>query len=116
MVLYKLMHSADVPELQVDDSFRWSRDNYNSKQRSLDIWSFIIKLRGRLWYLDQKWSYPGGWTESKKSARLQATAIWTRYPNTHAQTIRDSSAACMSPSFSSEEMVEGDCKTGGLGG
>ena len=72
--------NADLPELQLDDKFSWSRDNYNSTQRSLDIWSFIIKLRTKLWLLDQKWSYAGGWTESKKAERLQVTAIWTRYP------------------------------------
>lgn len=69
---------ADGPDLILDDQFRWSKDSYNSTQRSLDIWSFILSLRLKLWLLDQKWSYPGGWTETKKALRLQSTATWTR--------------------------------------
>lgn len=68
-----------MPQIPLDSDFRWARDNYNSTQRSLDIWSFIISLRVRLYLLDQKWSYVGGWAEDKRTERLRSTAIWTRY-------------------------------------
>lgn len=68
-----------MPQIPLDNDFRWARDNYNSTQRSIDIWSFIISLRVKLYLLDQKWSYLGGWTEEKKTDRLRSTAIWTRY-------------------------------------
>ncbi|DBA75148.1 TPA: hypothetical protein ACH3X1_010464 [Trebouxia sp. C0004] len=67
-----------MPAFSVDSDFRWSRDNYNNTQRSIDIWTFIITLRTKLWLLDQKWSYLGGWTELKKTDRLRSTASWTR--------------------------------------
>ncbi|KAL3133809.1 hypothetical protein ABBQ32_008284 [Trebouxia sp. C0010 RCD-2024] len=70
--------SQSMPQIPLDSDFRWARDNYNSTQRSLDIWSFIISLRVRLYLLDQKWSYVGGWAEDKRTERLRSTAIWTR--------------------------------------
>ena len=71
----------------MDSDFRWSRDNYNNTQRSIDIWTFIVTLRTKLWLLDQKWSYVGGWTESKKTERLRSTASWTRYPCLYMHNI-----------------------------
>lgn len=77
---------AGMPAFSMDSDFRWSRDNYNNTQRSIDIWTFIVSLRTKLWLLDQKWSYVGGWTEPKKTERLRFTASWTRYPClVHAQ-------------------------------
>ena len=70
--------AAGMPQFSLDSDFRWSRDNYSSTQRSVDIWSFIISLRTKLYLLDQKWSYVGGWTEEKKTERSRATACWTR--------------------------------------
>lgn len=67
-----------MPAFSMDSDFRWSRDNYNNTQRSIDIWTFIVTLRTKLWLLDQKWSYVGGWTEPKKTERLRSTASWTR--------------------------------------
>ena len=79
---------AGMPAFSMDSDFRWSRDNYNNTQRSIDIWTFIVTLRTKLWLLDQKWSYVGGWTEPKKTERLRSTASWTRYPLfVHAQQI-----------------------------
>ncbi len=49
----------------MDDSYRWSRDNYSRTRRNVDIWAFILTLRARLTLLDQQWSYPGGFTEDK---------------------------------------------------
>lgn len=70
--------SAGMPALAMDSDFRWSKDNYSNTQRSIDIWSFIVSLRTKLWLLDQKWSYVGGWSEAKKTVRLRSTASWTR--------------------------------------
>jgi hypothetical protein len=51
--------------LIMDSSYRWSKDNYSRTRRNLDIWSFILTLRARLFLLDKPWSYPGGFTEEK---------------------------------------------------
>lgn len=42
--------------------FKWAQDSYNVTQRNLDTWLFFGVFRARLWLLDQKWSYPGGFT------------------------------------------------------
>ena len=70
--------AAGMPQFSLDSDFRWSRDNYSSTQRSIDIWSFIVSLRVKLYLIDQKWSYVGGWTEEKNTDRLRSTASWTR--------------------------------------
>ncbi len=77
------MPLAGMPAVSMDSDFRWSRDNYNNTQRSIDIWTFIISIRTKLWLLDQKWSYVGGFTEARKTERLRSTASWTRYINTY---------------------------------
>ena len=71
---------AGMPQFTLDSEFQWSRDNYSSTQRSIDIWTFIVSLRTKLYLLDQKWTYVGGWTEEKKTERLRSTASWTRSP------------------------------------
>lgn len=44
----------------------------------MEIWGGLAGLRTRLWLLDQKWSYPGGFTEARKGARARRTAQWLR--------------------------------------
>jgi hypothetical protein len=46
----------------MDTDFKWARDEYNKTQRSVDTWVFFAVFRTRLALLDQKWSYPGGFT------------------------------------------------------
>lgn len=52
--------------LPSDESFKWSNDNYNQTQRNIDVWSFVLTLRLRLYLIDAKWSYVGGFSEEKQ--------------------------------------------------
>lgn len=61
-----------------DKAYRWNRDNYSSKRRFIDIWSFVLTLMYRLWLYNKSWSYPGGLTEAKQAARRRTLAIWIR--------------------------------------
>ena len=61
-----------------DKAYRWNRENYSSRRRFFDIWSFVLILMFKLWRLNKSWSYAGGVTEPKKAARRKAQAIWIR--------------------------------------
>ncbi|KAJ1277195.1 hypothetical protein BS78_05G276300 [Paspalum vaginatum] len=64
--------------LPSDEGFSWAKDNYNSVQRSMDIWSFVLSFRLRVLFDNAKWAYPGGFSEEKQKARRQKTASWLR--------------------------------------
>lgn len=58
-----------VEELKVlpsDEGFSWANENYNSWQRSIDVWSFVLSLRIRVLLDNEKWAYAGGFTEDKQ--------------------------------------------------
>jgi predicted unusual protein kinase regulating ubiquinone biosynthesis (AarF/ABC1/UbiB family) len=61
-----------------DQAYRWNRENYSSKRRFIDIWSFVLTLMFKIWRYNKAWSYPGGVTEAKQAARRKAQAIWIR--------------------------------------
>jgi predicted unusual protein kinase regulating ubiquinone biosynthesis (AarF/ABC1/UbiB family) len=61
-----------------DQAYRWNRENYSSKRRFVDIWSFVLTLMFKLWRYNKSWSYPGGVTEEKQVARRKAQAVWIR--------------------------------------
>lgn len=61
-----------------DKAYRWNRENYSSRRRFVDIWSFVLTLMFKLWRYNKSWSYPGGITEEKQAARRKAQAIWIR--------------------------------------
>ncbi|AFZ00013.1 ABC1 kinase family protein [Calothrix sp. PCC 6303] len=61
-----------------DKAYRWNRENYSSRRRFVDIWSFVLTLMFRLWLYGKSWSYPGGVTEIKQSARRRKYAVWIR--------------------------------------
>jgi predicted unusual protein kinase regulating ubiquinone biosynthesis (AarF/ABC1/UbiB family) len=61
-----------------DREYRWNRENYSSRRRFIDIWSFVLTLMFKLWRYNKSWSYPGGVTDAKKAARRKAQAIWIR--------------------------------------
>ncbi|MBD2664173.1 ABC-1 domain protein [Richelia sinica FACHB-800] len=61
-----------------DKAYRWNRENYSSKRRFIDIWSFVLTLMFKIWRYNKAWSYPGGVTEAKQAARRKAQAIWIR--------------------------------------
>ncbi|WOH05824.1 hypothetical protein DCAR_0625245 [Daucus carota subsp. sativus] len=70
-----------IEELKVlpsDESFSWANENYNSVQRSIDVWSFILSLRVRILLDNAKWAYVGGITEDKQKTRRRKTASWLR--------------------------------------
>ncbi|MBE9038413.1 ABC1 kinase family protein [aff. Roholtiella sp. LEGE 12411] len=61
-----------------DKAYRWNRENYSSRRRFVDIWSFVLTLMFKLWLYNKTWSYTGGVTEVKQAARRKAQAIWIR--------------------------------------
>lgn len=64
--------------LPTDVGFSWANDNYNSTQRSIDVWSFVISLRIRVLLENAKWAYAGGFDEEKQKKRRKGTAAWLR--------------------------------------
>ncbi|GAX35161.1 ABC1 kinase family protein [Nodularia sp. NIES-3585] len=61
-----------------EKAYRWNRQNYSSRRRFVDIWSFVLTLMFKLWRYNKSWSYAGGVTEAKQVARRKAQAIWIR--------------------------------------
>ncbi|PIA58322.1 hypothetical protein AQUCO_00500327v1 [Aquilegia coerulea] len=68
----------DLKVLPSDEGFSWASDNYNSFQRSIDVWSFVLSLRVRVLFDNAKWAYIGGFTEEKQKKRMRKTAAWLR--------------------------------------
>lgn len=61
-----------------DRAYRWNRENYSSRRRFIDIWSFVLLLLYRLWLYNKSWSYIGGVNEVKQVARRRVLAVWIR--------------------------------------
>ena len=59
-------------------AYRWNRENYSRNRRRFDIWRFVFTLLFKLWLNGKKWSYKGGYTEEKLSARRKIQAVWIR--------------------------------------
>ncbi|KAJ8486040.1 hypothetical protein OPV22_018525 [Ensete ventricosum] len=80
----KKMEPKEIPftdELKVlpsDEGFSWAKENYNSWQRTVDIWSFVLSLRLRVLFDNAKWAYVDGFTEEKQKIRRKKTASWLR--------------------------------------
>ncbi|KAI3695358.1 hypothetical protein L1987_78354 [Smallanthus sonchifolius] len=70
--------SEELRVLPSDETFSWANDNYNSVQRSIDVWSFVLSLRVRVLFDNAKWAYPGGFTEENQKNRRRKTASWLR--------------------------------------
>ncbi|XP_021848265.1 protein ACTIVITY OF BC1 COMPLEX KINASE 7, chloroplastic isoform X2 [Spinacia oleracea] len=69
----------DEPRVMPSDAgFSWANDNYNSVQRSADVWSFVLSLRVRVLLENAKWAYVGGFDEEKQKKRRKNTAAWLR--------------------------------------
>ncbi|KAI3457708.1 hypothetical protein Pfo_014371 [Paulownia fortunei] len=64
--------------LPSDEGFSWANENYNSIQRTIDVWSFILSLRVRILLDTAKWTYNGGFSEDKQGERRRRTASWLR--------------------------------------
>ncbi|KAL6135105.1 hypothetical protein ACLB2K_067333 [Fragaria x ananassa] len=74
----KLPPLEELRVLPSDESFSWANENYNSWQRSADVWSFVLSLRVRILLDNAKWAYIGGFTEDKQKIRRRKTASWLR--------------------------------------
>ncbi|TYK08811.1 Kinase superfamily protein isoform 1 [Cucumis melo var. makuwa] len=74
----KLPPIEDLKVLPSDEGFSWANENYNSVQRSIDVWSFVISLRVRVFLETTKWTYAGGFSEDKQKKRRLKTASWLR--------------------------------------
>ncbi|KAL0400384.1 UNVERIFIED_CONTAM: protein ACTIVITY OF BC1 COMPLEX kinase, chloroplastic [Sesamum radiatum] len=68
----------DLKVLPSDEGFSWANENYNSVQRTIDVWSFVLSLRVRIFLDNAKWTYVGGFSEDKQGERRRRTASWLR--------------------------------------
>ncbi|GFP84889.1 uncharacterized protein sll1770 [Phtheirospermum japonicum] len=64
--------------LPPDESFGWAHENYNSVQRTIDVWSSLVLLRVRVLLDTAKWTYIGGFTNEKQIERRRKTGLWLR--------------------------------------
>jgi predicted unusual protein kinase regulating ubiquinone biosynthesis (AarF/ABC1/UbiB family) len=71
-------YAQDMEQSYSDKAYRWNRENYSSKRRFVDIWSFVLTLMFKLWRYNKSWSYSGGVTEAKQAARRKSQAVWIR--------------------------------------
>lgn len=65
-------------DLPTDESFSWSKENYSNLQRTIDVWTFVLSLRARVYLDGAKWTYIGGFSEDKQKSRQRNTASWVR--------------------------------------
>jgi predicted unusual protein kinase regulating ubiquinone biosynthesis (AarF/ABC1/UbiB family) len=59
-------------------SYRWNQKNYSRNRRRFDIWVFVFTLLFKFWRNGKKWTYAGGFSEEKLSARRKRQAVWIR--------------------------------------
>jgi predicted unusual protein kinase regulating ubiquinone biosynthesis (AarF/ABC1/UbiB family) len=71
-------YTKQMEKSYLDKAYRWNRENYSSRRRFIDIWSFVLTLMYKLWLFNKSWSYSGGITEAKQAVRRRAQAIWIR--------------------------------------
>jgi predicted unusual protein kinase regulating ubiquinone biosynthesis (AarF/ABC1/UbiB family) len=71
-------HAKHMEKGYLDQAYRWNRENYSSRRRFVDIWSFVLTVMFKLWLYNKSWSYSGGVTEAKQAARRKAQAVWIR--------------------------------------
>jgi predicted unusual protein kinase regulating ubiquinone biosynthesis (AarF/ABC1/UbiB family) len=68
----------DMEQGYSDKAYRWNREKYSSRRRFVDIWSFVLTLMFKLWLYNKSWSYPGGVSDVKQTARRKTQAVWIR--------------------------------------
>jgi predicted unusual protein kinase regulating ubiquinone biosynthesis (AarF/ABC1/UbiB family) len=71
-------YTKDMEQGYSDKAYRWNREKYSSRRRFVDIWSFVLTLLFKLWLYNKSWSYPGGVTDVKQTARRKTQAVWIR--------------------------------------
>lgn len=67
-----------LPGKRSRQSYRWNRANYSRHRRFVDIWGFVLQFLASRWLMGKPWSYSGGMTPEKQSARRQSQARWIR--------------------------------------
>ncbi|YAI81357.1 MAG: ABC1 kinase family protein [cyanobacterium endosymbiont of Rhopalodia sterrenbergii] len=67
-----------MTKLENPQKFRWDQEKYSINRRRLDIWWFVLTLITQFWLNGKKWSYRGGYTKKKETARRQRQAVWIR--------------------------------------
>jgi predicted unusual protein kinase regulating ubiquinone biosynthesis (AarF/ABC1/UbiB family) len=67
-----------VTKLENKQQLRWNQEKYSINRRRLDIWWFMLTLLTQFWLNGKKWSYRGGYSEEKQTARRQRQAVWIR--------------------------------------
>jgi predicted unusual protein kinase regulating ubiquinone biosynthesis (AarF/ABC1/UbiB family) len=60
------------------NAYRWNRRRYSRARRTVDIWSFVLRLLGARWLYGKRWSYRGVLTPEKQALRRRKQAIWIR--------------------------------------
>lgn len=60
------------------NAYRWNRRRYSRARRTVDIWSFVLRLLGARWLYGKCWSYRGVITPDKQALRRRKQAIWIR--------------------------------------
>ena len=77
VVPHKLSGRETIPSVS-GKSYRWNRAKYSRNRRRLDIWIFAFSFLFYSWRDKRKWTYLGGFTPVKQSARRKSLAIWIR--------------------------------------
>eukprot|EP01018_Ginkgo_biloba_P023124 Gb_09489 [translate_table: standard] len=67
----KYSASDDLILFPSDEAYSWSKENYSAFQRSVDVWTFVLLLRARVYIDEAKWTYIGGFTEDKQHISLK---------------------------------------------
>lgn len=74
----QVTNQRDQGKAYKDKAYRWNREHYSRQRRFIDIWAFVLSLMTGTWLDSKPWSYSGGVTDEKKSARRKRQAIWIR--------------------------------------
>lgn len=67
----ELPPTEELKVLPSDEGFSWANENYNSLQRTIDVWSFVIAFRVRVLLDNEKWAYLGGFANDKQVRFLE---------------------------------------------
>ncbi|MGB2925768.1 MAG: AarF/ABC1/UbiB kinase family protein [Limnothrix sp.] len=74
-----LTPASSVPRpKRAKSAYRWNRGNYSKNRRRFDIWLFVLTLIFKLIRNSKKWTYSGGFTEEKLTARRRIQAAWIK--------------------------------------
>jgi predicted unusual protein kinase regulating ubiquinone biosynthesis (AarF/ABC1/UbiB family) len=72
------LSSPTALALNTRSAYRWNRENYSRHRRFVDIWAFVFQFLTARWLMTKPWSYRGGMTPERQTARRRVQAIWIR--------------------------------------